>query len=256
LRVGAPEVDAPLWLIVLGAAIGGFVQGLSGFGFSLTVVGLWAWALPPPLAAVLAVFGGLTGQLIAAFTSRRSFDAPTVMPFIAGGLVGIPIGLWLLPRIDAISFRVLVGAVLASWCPVMLMSKSLPKLGGGRLSDAVAGVFGGLMGPLGGLTGAAPTLWCVLRGYERDAQRAVIQNFNMTMLAVSMASYVATGVVTRPMWPLMGVVAASLLLPVLVGMRVYKRISADMSRKVVLALLTLSGLALLLGALPLLLRRA
>jgi uncharacterized protein len=245
--------DVSLVLIVLGAAIGGFVQGLSGFGFSLTVIGLWAWALPPPVAAVLAVFGGLTGQLIAAFTTRRAFDAATVMPFIAGGLVGVPIGLWLLPRIDAVSFRVLVGAVLALWCPVMLMSKQLPRVGGGRISDALSGVLGGLMGPLGGMTGAAPTLWCVLRGYERDAQRAVVQNFNMTMLAVTMASYLATGTVTRPMWPLMAVVAAALLLPVLIGMRVYKRISADMSRKVVLALLTLSGLVLLVNALPVLL---
>jgi hypothetical protein len=43
---------------------------------------------------------------------------------------------------------------------------------------------------------------------------------------------------------------------VLIGMRVYKRISADMSRKVVLALLTLSGLVLLVNALPLWLHRA
>lgn len=35
------------------------------------------------------------------------------------------------------------------------------------------------MGGLGGITGAAPALWCTLRGLERDAQRAVVQNFNL-----------------------------------------------------------------------------
>jgi uncharacterized protein len=242
-------MDVSLGLVVLGAACAGFVQGLSGFGFSLTALSFWAWALPPQLAAVLAVFGGLCGQLLAAFTVRRGFDARAVLPFIGGGLLGLPLGLWLLPHIDAVAFRAFIGALLALWCPVMLLSDRLPRVGGGRAGDAVAGALGGLMGPLGGFTGALPTLWCTLRAYERDAQRAIIQNFNLAMLATTMAAYLATGVVTPPMWPLMAVVAPALLLPALLGMRVYIGISPLAFRQLVLGLLTLSGLAMLASAL-------
>jgi uncharacterized protein len=238
-----------LWLVVLGAACAGFVQGLSGFGFSLVALSFWAWSLDPKLAAVLAVFGGLTGQLLAAATVRRGFDARRVLPFIGGGLLGLPLGLWLLPRIDAATFRALIGALLVLWCPVMLFSGRLPQLGGGRLGDALAGAAGGLMGPLGGFTGALPTLWCTLRGYERDAQRAIIQNFNLALLATTMASYVASGLVTRAELPLMAVVAPALLLPALLGMRVYRGISPLAFRNVVLGLLTLSGLAMLASSL-------
>lgn len=243
-------MDAPIWLIVIGAACAGFVQGLSGFGFSLTALSFWVWALDPKLAAVLAVFGGLTGQLLAAFTVRRGFDARRVLPFIGGGLLGLPLGLWLLPRIDAVMFRAFVGGLLALWCPVMLLSARLPRLGGGRAGDAVAGAVGGLMGPLGGFTGAVPTLWCTLRGYGRDEQRAVIQNFNLAMLATTMATYVGTGVVTAPMWPLMAIVAPALLLPALLGMRLYIGISPLMFRNIVLGLLTASGIVMLANALP------
>ena len=149
----------------------------------------------------------------------------------------------------AIAFRGFVGALLALWCPVMLLSGRLPRFGGGRLGDGLAGAVGGLMGPLGGFTGAIPTLWCTLRGYKRDAQRAVIQNFNLAMLAVTMVSYVAGGVVTRPMWPLMAIVAPALLLPALLGMKVYIGISPLAFRNVVLGLLTLSGVAMLGSAL-------
>ncbi|RYF69452.1 MAG: sulfite exporter TauE/SafE family protein, partial [Comamonadaceae bacterium] len=38
-----------------------------------------------------------------------------------------------------------------------------------------------------------PTLWCTLRGMERDAQRSVVQNFNLSMLAVAFALHVGTG---------------------------------------------------------------
>lgn len=246
-----PEVSgAALALIVLGAACAGFVQGLSGFGFSLTALSVWAWALPPQLAAVLAVFGALSGQVLAAFTVRRGFDVKALAPFLVGGLAGLPLGLWLLPRIDAVMFRAFVGALLALWCPVMLFSGRLPRVGGGRVGDALAGAAGGLMGPLGGFTGAVPTLWCTLRHFGRDAQRAIIQNFNLALLAVTMASYLAAGQVTRPMLPLLALVLPALLVPALVGMRLYTRISPLAFRNVVLGLLTVSGIAMLASSLP------
>jgi uncharacterized membrane protein YfcA len=244
-------MDAPIALVVAGAAAAGFVQGLTGFGFGLVAMSFWVWVLDPRLAAVLAVFGALTGQVFAAFTMRRGFDVRRVAPFVAGGLLGLPVGLWLLPRIDAVLFRAYVGTLLAVWCPIMLASARLPRVTvGGRAADALAGACGGLMGPLGGFTGAIPTLWCTLRGWERDAQRAVIQNFNLALLATTMASYVAGGIVTRPMWPLMAVVAPALLLPALLGMKVYLGISPAAFRSVVLALLTASGVVMLASSLP------
>ena len=248
--------DAPILLIAIGAAFAGFVQGLSGFGFSLCALSLWAWTLDPELAAVLSVFGALTGQLLAAFAVRRGFEAKDVLPFIAGGLLGLPLGLWLLPHVDTVVFRGFVGTLLAVWCPLMLVSPRLPRLRlGGRLADGVAGAAGGAMGPLGGFTGAVPTLWCTLRGYDRDLQRAVVQNFNLAMLAVTMASYLAGGMVQPPMWPPMAAVAPALLLPALLGMKVYVGIGPLAFRRIVLGLLTASGVAMLANALPQLLRR-
>lgn len=194
-----------MWIVV-GAATAGFVQGLTGFGFGLVAMSFWAWVLDPKLAAVLAVFGALTGQVLAAFTVGRGLDWKLVGPFVLGGLVGLPIGLWLLPQLDAVGFRAGIGALLA--------------------------------------------LWCTLKGMERDAQRAVIQNFNLAMLATTMATYLASGIVTKPMLPLMATVAPALALPALLGMKVYVGISPQAFRQVVLTLLTASGLAMLASALP------
>lgn len=242
-------MDAALAWIVVGAACAGFVQGLSGFGFSLVALSFWAWVLDPQLAAVLAVFGGFTGQLLAALTVRRGFELRLVGPFVAGGLAGLPLGLLLLPHLNVLHFRAGVGTLLALWCPLMLVSDRLPRLRfGGRWADAAAGACGGFMGPLGGFTGAIPTLWCTLRGLERDAQRAVVQNFNLALLGTTLASYLATGLVTRPMWPLMAVVAPALVLPALAGMKLYLGISPLAFRRLVLGLLTASGLAMLASA--------
>lgn len=243
-------------VVVLGAAVGGFVQGLSGFAFSMVALSIWAWAVEPRLAAAMAVFGGLTGQVLAAVTVRRGFDLKRLLPFLAGGVVGIPIGVALLPHLDVTLFRVLFGSLLVTWCPVMLMARRLPHLqAGGRWADGVVGATGGVMGGLGGFTGAVPTLWCTLRGFDKDAQRAIIQNFNLAALAMTMASYLACGVITRDMLPMFAIVAPAMLLPALLGARLYIGISEAAFRKIVLSLLTASGVALLASSLPALLQR-
>jgi uncharacterized protein len=36
--------------VALGAAVGGFVQGLSGFAFGLAAMAIWAWCIEPVTA--------------------------------------------------------------------------------------------------------------------------------------------------------------------------------------------------------------
>jgi hypothetical protein len=218
---------------------------------------IWAWWLPPQMVAPLSVFGALVGQLIAAATVRRGLHWPRLWPLLAGGLAGIPLGLLLLPRLDGPSFQLAVGLLLALWCPVMLFSGRIPRLQrGGRVADGAAGLLGGLTGAVAGFAGPIPTLWATLRGWDRDALRAVVQNFNLAMLVVTLAAYAASGLVTRAMAPLLPWVAGAVLLPVLLGARVYAGLATETFKRVVLALLALTGAALLVRALPPLLARA
>ncbi|CAB3692276.1 sulfite exporter TauE/SafE family protein [Achromobacter pulmonis] len=239
-----------VWIVAIGAAVAGFVQGLSGFAFGMVSMSFWAWVLDPRLAAALAVFGALTGQLLAVFSVRRGFNWALLWPFLLGGLAGIPLGVRILPHLDMDWFKVVLGALLALWCPVMLMAQRLPRIGGNRWGDGAVGLVGGVLGGIGGFAGSVPTLWCTLRGFNKDTQRAVIQNFNLSMLAVTMATYLATGIVTRDMAPMFAVVAPAMLIPTLLGTRLYIGISEVTFRRLVLGLLTCSGLTLLASSLP------
>jgi uncharacterized membrane protein YfcA len=231
--------------VIAGAALAGFVQGLSGFGFGLTAMSIWAWTLDPKLAAVLSVSGALTGQVVAAVTVRRGWDLRRLVPFIAGGLVGLPVGLAILPRLDVPMFKSVLGVFLVVVCPLMFFSARLPQVRGGRFGDAVAGAAGGVMSGIGGFSGVVPTLWLTLRGWPKDEQRSVIQSFNLAMLAASFVGFLMSGFIMRPMLPLLVLVPPAMLLPSLLGARLYGRISDQDFRKVVLGLLFASGIALL-----------
>lgn len=239
------------WIpVIAGAALAGLVQGLSGFAFSMVAMSVWAWTLDPRLAAVLAVHGSLCGQVIAAVRLRRGLHLATVWPYLAGGAAGLPLGMLVLRGIDPHPFRLVVGAVLAVGCPLMLVAGRLPAWRwGGRAGDALAGAAGGVMGALGGFSGVVPTLWCTLRRLDKDVQRQVIQNFNLAVLAATMASYVAAGLVTRETWAPLGLETAALALPVLAGLRLFDRLGGEGFRRVVLVLLGASGLAMLVNAL-------
>ncbi|CAG9180718.1 sulfite exporter TauE/SafE family protein [Cupriavidus pampae] len=245
------SIDTTLLVIALGAIVAGFVQGLSGFAFGMVAMSFWAWTVEPRLAAAMSVFGALTGQLLAAFSVRRKFHLAAVLPFLLGGVLGIPVGVMLLPMLNVHWFKIVLGTVLVIWCPIMLFSANIPRIThGGRVADGVAGWLGGIMGGIGGFTGMIPTLWCTLRGFEKDKQRTIIQNFNLGALIVTMAVYVGTGIVTTDMLPKFAIVAPAMLIPTLLGTRVYLGISDVAFRRIVLSLLTLSGVAMLAAAVP------
>lgn len=249
-------MDSTLVVVLAGAVAAGFVQGLSGFAFGLVATSIWAWWLPPQMVAPLSVFGALVGQLIAVFTVKRGLHWAKLGPMLAGGLAGIPLGLWLLPNLDAPTFQLAVGLLLALWCPAMLFSGRIPHLTqGGRLADAASGLAGGLTGAVAGFAGPIPTLWATLRGWDRDTLRTVVQNFNLAMLIVTLAAYAARGMITPAMVSLLPWVAAAVLVPVLLGARLYAGLSTEAFKRVVLTLLALTGAALLVRALPPLLAR-
>ncbi|SCU76124.1 exported hypothetical protein [Cupriavidus necator] len=46
-------MDSTLLIVIAGAAVAGFVQGLSGFAFGMVAMSFWAWAIEPQLVPVL-----------------------------------------------------------------------------------------------------------------------------------------------------------------------------------------------------------
>jgi uncharacterized membrane protein YfcA len=246
-------LDPLILTVALGAALAGFVQGLSGFAFAMVSAAVWAWTVPPQLTAPLLVFGSFLGQIIALPAMRQGFSLRSVAPFVLGGWVGVPIGVSILPHVDPAWFKAGVGGFLVVYCPLALLASRLPQAGRQpRLLDAAVGMAGGLLGGIAGMTGALPTLWCAVTGWERHEARAVIQSFNLAMHTTTLAAYLATGTIGADAARLFLVVAPAMLVPTLLGARLYRRISDAWFRRLVLTLLTVAGLMLLAAAVPVL----
>src|SRR5262249_27574949 len=235
-----------IWILGLGAALAGLVQGISGFAFAMVAMSIWVWGVNPQLAAAMAVFGGWAGQVISVLRVRRGGHYSILWAFVLGSAIGIPIGSRLLPLLDPNRFKLVLGSLLVLGCSAMLATSSLPSIQtGGRVADAAVGILGGVMAPLSGFSGLAPALWCTLRGYKKDEHRAVLQNFNLIVLSATFMSNVWSGRVRAQNLPQMAVVAGSMVLPAGWGSKIYFGLSPAAFRKGVLWVLVFAGVVML-----------
>lgn len=234
-----------LALILAGALAGGFVNGLTGFGTALTGLPLWLQAVEPLVAAQLASACSVLGHVTALPTIWGAVDWRRLLPMLIAGLVGVPIGTWVLPLISLGAFKMGVGAVLIVYCSFMLFATGRVRLTfGGRGAEAVVGFAGGILGGLAALSGVLPTVWASLKGWPKDERRVFFQAFNMTLLTAMLAASVVQGLVGLRSILALCVAAPGTLVGAWLGMRLYHRLDDRRFDRIVLAVLLLSGLGL------------
>jgi uncharacterized membrane protein YfcA len=243
-------VDLPpagdIALVVAGALAAGFVNGLSGTGYALVSLGFWLHAMPPSTAAPLVALCSVSGHLQSLPRIWKGVIWSRVWPFLAAGLIGVPIGTALLAHVQVKPLKIGVGLLLVFYCSWMAFVRRPPVVaGGGRLADAAIGLGGGILGGMASLSGPLPVVWAQLRGWTMMEQRGVNQPFNMSVLAFSVVTAAIAGFLDRAFF-----IWAAITLPVTlagahVGLRLFRRIDDVQFRRILLSLLGISGLTLI-----------
>lgn len=228
------------------ALVGATVSGLSGFAFGLVVLGLWLQVLPPVIAGPMVVICSLVVQAMSLGAMRHALRWDRLLPFLIPGLLAVPLGVWLLPRVDPMLFRRGVGVFLVLYSLYQLAGPWKPVAWGGKTADAAIGVIGGVMGGLAGLSGAIPVPWTLLRGWPKDEARAVYQPFTMTIQAAALAGMLAYGSLGGTHAYYAAICLPGLLVGSVLGLWLYRRVNEVLFRRIVLWLLLASGTALVI----------
>ena len=105
-------VTVELAVFLAGTFVAACISGMAGFGYALIASAIWLHALPPILAAPLTVAYGLLVQVYAFWKLRGSFNYPRLMPFVVGGTLGVPAGVWLLAWASPTHLRIGTGVFL------------------------------------------------------------------------------------------------------------------------------------------------
>jgi uncharacterized membrane protein YfcA len=239
-------ITIELAFFLMATFAGAFVAGLSGFAFGLVAASLWLYVLTPLQSASLIVGFGLLVQGYSVWKLRAALDWRRLWPFMAGAVLGVPVGVSLLTRADPNSVRIAVGTILIAYSlyaffrPQLKVATVMPQA-----ADMSIGFVNGLLGGLTGLAGIIITIWCNLRGLPKEVQRATFQPVAVVVFALAALLLGAKGALTLDTVKLFVLGLPFLFGGTWLGLKLFGRIDEAMFRKIVLALLFVSGVALL-----------
>jgi uncharacterized protein len=233
-----------LGLFLAAAFFGGLVSGVSGFAMGLVVSGVWLHIIAPDQNALLIVLCGLVTQGSGIWRVRHAINWRTVLPFIVGGAIGVPVGTALLTTIDQGTLRITMGVLLVIYSLYGLIRPALGPVQGSVPAELGVGVANGLIGGLTGLGGIAVTIWCQLRGGPKDAQRAIFQPVMFATFFMTALSLAVAGTYTFETMKLYALALPALVIGIWCGIKLYGKLDDAAFRRVILLLVLATGMSL------------
>jgi uncharacterized membrane protein YfcA len=110
----------------------------------------------------------------------------------------------------------------------------------------LVGFLGGVLGGAASLSGALPMMWCALRPWPKQETRAVLQPFNVVVLAVTTIHLALKGAYARETLIYLAIAIPAALLAAQLGITVFKRLSDTAFRRLLIVMTLVSGVVLLL----------
>ena len=234
------------WLLVFaGAFVGGFVSGLSGFGTGLAGMPLWLLAVHPVVAAQLAALSAVISQAQTLGTVRHSLSWHHLGPITLAGLIGVPIGVWLLPSIPVSVFKLSIGCTLIIFCLFLLVVPADWRFKvRNRPIELIMGFVGGFMGGLTGVPGPPVIMWGTLQSWTRQEKRALYQVFILVILFVMLAASAVAGLMSWDFVWCALIITPGTIIGAYCGAWLYRRVDDRRFDRIVLAILLVSGIGL------------
>lgn len=190
-------------ILIVACAVAGMVRGFTGFGTAMVFMPIAALVLEPVWAIVAMLTFDVVGAAPLQKKAIRDGEPHDVLLLVAGAVVGLPLGVYLLTLMEPVVFRWLVSCLSLALL-VLLMS-------GWRYRNPLNALCTSLVGAMGGFlcgVAALPGPPIILSYMSSPRPAAVIRGNTMMYLFL-------VDIMTFTVFGLKGLL---LLLPVMIGL--------------------------------------
>ena len=228
--------------------VASFIAGVSGFGFAVFLMSFFPIFLGVKDANVLVSLAGIGITIYLFVPLRKKVKWWVVARVIGGMVIGIPVGVWILVRVNERNLAIGLGVFILLY---ILYDLTLRH----RIQRRVPLFFGYLAGFVGGafagaITAGGPPIVAFLSSleYDKETTKANVLAYITVASLYKVVFLVSYNLITRQML----IYTAFLLVPSFVGMlagkTVFDRISNVMFRRVVLGVLFGAAVIIILKA--------
>lgn len=231
-------------LIILAAAL---LTVITGFGFVVLSAPLLAYLYDPLRTVYLAVLLStvLLGILLLSPGIRRVIRWGLVARLSLWAIAGLPLGLLIVPYLNESQFRMGLGLITLAYVAFRLWGRDW-RLGYPRVSVVLAGILGGAFSTSSGMS-ALPVIFLAgdmhLDAFEH---RATLAGYVFFTGLTSLAAFHLAGTAQTLRWLDVGLLGPALVLGMLGGSLLVRRLSERQLAVGVLIYLAVNGLIAIL----------
>ena len=235
-------------LVALVVTFAAMVKATTGFGFGLVAAPLLLLFLDPRLVVPLLVPLTFVLDLLIVREAWRSIEFSRVLPMVAAGAVGVPLGNYVLLVAPAESLKVGIAGLILAFALVLLLGFRLP-VPRERVGAAGAGFASGLLLTSAGIPGPPMALFLVNQRYERDRMRRSLAAFFVLLDIVGIVSLLGSGAMSARTLAVDALVAPLVVLGYVVAtVAVVPRIRSTAFHRLATLLVAATALTAIVGA--------
>ncbi|MBK6324779.1 MAG: sulfite exporter TauE/SafE family protein [Chloroflexi bacterium] len=223
-----------------------FVQAVTGFGLALVSMPLLVLALDIQVASPLVALIGGVAELLLLLHYRADLNIRAVTRLVAASLLGIPVGVLLLRRVDVGVITAVLGLLILLYALYALSGLRLPRLA----HQAWGYGFGFVAGVLGGaynISGPPVIIYGNCRQWPPAEFKSNLQGFFVVSSYTVIAVHALSGNFSPAVWQNFLIALPAILLALFVGLRLDNHLNPERFRRIVLVVLVVLGASLLFG---------
>ncbi|MBP6473647.1 MAG: sulfite exporter TauE/SafE family protein [Chloroflexi bacterium] len=223
-----------------------FVQAVTGFGLALVSMPLLVLVLNIQVASPLVALIGGVAELLLLLHYRADLNIRAVTRLVVASLLGIPVGVLLLRRVDVGVITAVLGLLILLYALYALSGLRLPRLA----HQAWGYGFGFVAGVLGGaynISGPPVIIYGNCREWPPAEFKSNLQGFFAVSSYTVIAVHALSGNFTPAVWQNFLVALPAMFLALFVGLRLDTHLNPERFRRIVLVVLVVLGASLLFG---------
>lgn len=226
--------------IIIIMIIAGFIQGLTGFGFSLVAIPVLAVFINIKQAVPLSVSIALITVIILSFQLRGHLEWRRLVAMGIGLLPGVVLGTFFLKNLPDNIIKFIMGNFLLIFSMYNLFNNNVKK----QLNvywGIIAGFLSGLISATIGGGGLPVIVYTSISGWTQDEIKATLAFFFIGMAGLTVIAHTLSGLINLEVIRMMIYSAPAALFGLFFGILSYSRIDRNFYLKTVNIILAILG---------------